>query len=134
MAIPRWDCDQSVEVIAGFAAEVNDTTPLLSSAIDLTLNDRARGKLLVVFRAAASPSGAFAHGVTFTVTESASAAGVYTACTTSGSLAIVSAAGRRTASINFNNAKPFIKLVATGDDADTLAFVTGLLIAIKPTI
>ena len=134
MGLVRWDVDSAVEVVAGIAGEVNDNTETLSSAISMLASDRSRCKVLVVFRAFVSPTGAIAHGVTFAVKESASAAGTYALATTPGDLTKLTAAGTQAVSVNLNPAKPFLKLSATGDHVDSLFEVTGTVIFISPSV
>ena len=133
-SLTRWDVDSSVEVVAGIAGEVNDTSETLSAAINLKTSDRSRCKVLVIFRAFVSPTGAIAHGVTFAVKESATSAGSYTTATTHGDLTKLTAAGTQAVSVNIDPAKPFLKLSATGDDAATLFEVTGTVVFISPSV
>lgn len=93
---------------------IQDETPVLSAAIDTTAYPRKRMLLI----AENTEAGATAHTIAFTVTESATSGGQYTAATTSGTLTAISADGVQYASIRRNPAKPFIKVTATGSHAD----------------
>ena len=97
--------------------QISDDTPVLSSAIDTSSVSNRRTRILLV--AAAHEATATAHTMAFTVTESATSGGAYTAATTTGTLTASSATDVvRTASIKRNKAKPFIKITATGSHAD----------------
>jgi hypothetical protein len=86
--------------------------PSASTGWDLSAYDR--GRFLIIITALRT-----AQGATFTVTESATTNGTYTAATTSGSLAKMTASGVEYVSIARNKAKPFVRLTFTGDNAAT---------------
>jgi hypothetical protein len=95
---------------------VQNTTPVVwpsaSTGYDLRLLGRKR-PLLVISTART------ANGVTYSVTESATTNGSYTASTTSGDLTKVTADGVTIVTVKRNPAKPFIRVTATGDNAST---------------
>lgn len=99
---------------------ITDDTPVLSSAIDRRSYPRKRALLM----ANVTEAGATAHTVAFTVTESATSDGEYTAATVSGTLTALSADGTQFASIRPNWKKPFIKVTATGSHADVNVIVS----------
>lgn len=87
-----------------------DDTPILSAAIDLT-SAYPRARILVV-----GASTCTANGGAFTVTECATSGGTYAAATTSSSAALT-AAGVQLVTVKRNDAKPFIKVTFTADNA-----------------
>jgi hypothetical protein len=93
---------------------IADATPVLSSAIDTRSYPRQRMLLI----AENKENGATTHTIAFTVTESATSDGVYTAATTTGTLTAISADGVQWAAIKRNKAMPFIKVTATGSHGD----------------
>ena len=96
--------------------QVTNVTPVLfpssSTGYDLRLLGRRRPIVVITISRAA-------QGVTFSVTESATTNGTYTAATTSGSLAKMTADGVEFITVKRNLAKPFIRVTATGDNAST---------------
>ena len=109
---------------------IADATPVLSSAIDTSAYPRAR--ILAIFTN--KEATATTHTITFTVTESATSGGAYTASTTSGTLTALSADGVQYASIKRNAAKPFIKVTATGSHADVDVICSAILLFIGPSV
>lgn len=101
-------------VLAIAPQAIQDDTPVLSSAIDL----REYPGQTVLLVAMYNEVGATAHTMAFTVTESATSGGSYAAATTSGTLTATSADFVQFATIKRNEAKPFIKITATGSHAD----------------
>ena len=93
---------------------IQDDTPVLSSAIDT--RDYPRKRILLV--CSYNEVGATVHTMGFTVTESATSNGSYTASTTTGTLTALSADYVEWAAIKRNPAMPFIKITATGSHAD----------------
>jgi hypothetical protein len=93
---------------------IQDATPVLSAAIDTRTYARKRILLVAGYNEVTST----AHTMAFTVTESATSGGEYSASTTSGTLTATSADGVQFASIKRNAAKPFLKVTATGSNAD----------------
>ena len=93
---------------------IQDDTPVLSAAIDTRSYPRKR----ILLVASYNEVGATTHTMAFTVTESATSGGEYTAATTSGTLTASSADVVQWASIKRNPAMPFIKITATGSHAD----------------
>lgn len=109
---------------------IQDDTPVLSSAIDTTSYPRARILLVAEY----NEVGATAHTMAFTVTESATSGGTYTAATTSGTLTATSADFVQIASVKRNPAKPFIKVTATGSHADVDGIVAATVLFLKPSV
>lgn len=105
---------------------IADATPVLSSAIDL--RDYPRKRMLLM--AQVTETTPTAHTIAFTVTESATSGGSYTASTTSGTLTALSDDGIQFASIKANFAKPFIKVTATGSHADVDVIVSASILFI----
>lgn len=101
-------------VLAIAPVAIADATPVLSDAIDTRLYPRQTIALLALY----NEVGATAHTMAFTVTESATSGGAYTASTTSGTLTATSADFAQIATIKRNPAMPFIKITATGSSAD----------------
>ena len=120
--IRNMGLEADITVIQALDAQaIQDATPVLSSAIDTTTYPRTR-ILLVAHSKEVSDT---AHTMAFTVTESATSGGVYTAATTSGTLTASAADSvTRSASIKRNPAKPFIKVTATGSHADVDVLVS----------
>lgn len=105
---------------------IADDTPVLSSAIDTRLYSRKRAVLLASY----NEVGATSHTMAFTVTESATSGGEYTASTTTGTLTATSADTQFVASIKVNPDKPFIKVTATGSHADVDGIVSATVLFI----
>jgi len=93
---------------------INDSTPVLSAAIDV--RDYAASHLFLI--AENKETTDTVHTIAFTVTECATTGGSYTAATTAGTLTAIAASGVQWASIKRNPAKPFIKVTATGSHLD----------------
>jgi hypothetical protein len=93
---------------------IQDDTPVLSAAIDTRLYPRKRMLLVCSY----NEVSATVHTMAFTVTESATSGGEYTAAVTSGTLTATSADFVQYASIKKNPALPFIKVTATGSHTD----------------
>ena len=109
---------------------IQDATPVLSSAIDTRSYPRCRILLL----AHSTEATDTAHTMAFTVTESATSGGEYTASTTTGTLTAAAVAQTRLATIKRNPAKPFIKVTATGSNADVDVIVSAHLLFVKPSV
>lgn len=109
---------------------ITDDTPVLSEAIDTRLYPRARMMLV----AENKENGATTHTIAFTVTESATSGGSYTASTTTGTLTAISADGVQWAAIKRNAAKPFIKVTATGSHTDVDVICAASILFLGPTV
>ena len=113
------------------AQAIQDATPVLSSAINTDSYPRAR----IVLVAHSKEVTATAHTMAFTVTESATSGGSYTAAVTSGTLTASSADSvTRVASIKRNKAMPFIKITATGSHADVDVLVSAQVLFLTDAI
>lgn len=120
-----------ITAIAALTPQViQDATPVLSSAIDTRLYPRARMLLIAQY----NEVGATAHTMAFTVTDCDEVAGTYAAATTSGTLTAQTADAIQTASIKVNPARPFVKITATGSDADVDGIVSADVIFIKDSL
>lgn len=121
--------ESKITAIQALAPQViADATPVLSAAIDLsTAYPRARFLLVCDVK----ETTATLHTIDFTVTESATSGGSYTAATTSGTLTGASSDTVVFASFKRNPAKPFIKVTATGSHADVDVIVSATVLAIK---
>ena len=95
---------------------IQDATPVVSAAVDL--REYPRSRVLIV--ASVNEVTATAHTVGFTVTESATEGGSYTAANVSGGNLLTGLTSDvvRSASLLPNNAKPWVKVTATGSHAD----------------
>lgn len=102
-------------VIAIPPQAITDATPVLSAAIDCRDYGPGGTILLVTMY---NEVGATAHTMTFTVTESATSGGDYTAATMGSTPAAVSADIAQVATFKRNTAMPFVKVTATGSSAD----------------
>lgn len=103
---------------------VTDATP--QTGVDIDVRDYDPGSRFLLILDAYETNAANTGG-TWTVTESETDGGTYTACTTSGSLAATGATAgnvQRVISILPNPAKPFIHPVFTGVDAATEVDIT----------
>lgn len=128
----NWAIDKRVAVRGLIAAtRVTDATPVVSTALDLsTLGD---GVLPMVVLSAFETNVGNTGG-TWTITESATSAGSYTACTLSTALVVTPAsAGNdvQSTTISPNAAKPFIKVTYTGADANAEVDVTATLVTFQ---
>jgi hypothetical protein len=117
------------------AQAIQDATPVLSSAINTASKNpdyRRTRILLVAHSKEVTPTS---HTMAFTVTESATEGGAYTAATTTGTLtASADDSVTRVASIKRNKAKPWIKVTATGSHADVDVLVSAWVMFIKDAI
>jgi hypothetical protein len=108
---------------------IQDDTPVLSSAIDTGSYPRSR--ILVV--AEYNEVGATVHTLVFTVTESATSGGSYTAATVSTTAPTSASADYvQVFSVKRNLAKPFIKITGTGSHADVDGIMAASVLFIKP--
>ena len=110
---------------------LQDDTPVLSAAIDTRTYPRCR----ILLVANVVETTGTTHTVAFTVTESATSGGEYTASTTSGTLT-ASAATNTTqwAAIKRNIVKPFIKVTVTGSHGDVDVVLSAVVAFIGPTV
>lgn len=118
----------AIEAIAPVA--IQDATPVLSAAIDLT-SAYPRARFMVV--ANVKETTPTAHTMTITVTESATSGGSYAAATTSGTI-VLDADGAGVLSFRRNKAKPFVKITATGSHADVDQIVSACVLAFTDRI
>jgi len=109
---------------------IQDTTPVVSSALDLRSHPRMRPMLIVTSKEVT----ATAHTIDFQIKESATSGGSYATSTSSGTITGLSADGCQSASIRFNPAKPFIKLTATGSHTDIDVIVSAVVIFIGDSV
>lgn len=110
---------------------LQDATPVLSSAIDTRLYPRTR---IVLVGQTHEVTGT-THTTAFTVTESATSGGSYTASTTSGTLTASAATDViRIATVRRNQAMPFIKVTITGSHADVDVLAEAHLLFINDNI
>jgi hypothetical protein len=130
MSLVKWQAHDLFTVTnVHSATAVADATPVLSSAIDLRTLDAGARHVLIMN---AFETNVANTGGTWSVTESATSAGVYTAATTSGSLAATGeTVGNvvRKVSLYPNRAMPFIKVTFTGADANTEVTISALLLS-----
>jgi hypothetical protein len=121
-----FEADFGTAVVLIENSRVNtSTTPVEfpSASTGITTANRGRYATLVAIYARY-----VAQGVTFTITESATTGGTYTAATVGSVLPkVVGASGFQVISVKPNPSKPFIRLVATGDNASTDFYVTAYL-------
>lgn len=133
-----WTVDTEVshaEILA--PTDASGLTPITSSAFDMrTLPPGSR--IFLILSADVSLTGAIAHGVTFSVNDTTvEADGTpedtgWAAAKTHGSLAKLTALGELGVSVEVapGGLRPFLQVVATGDDAATLYSVSARLIAL----
>jgi len=107
---------------------IADATPVLSAAIDTRLYPRCR-ILLVAENKETTPT---AYTIGFDISECATSGGSYDAGTTSGTITGLSADGTLVASYKRNPAKPYIKVTATGSNADVDVICAASLLFIEP--
>lgn len=140
MTLARWAMDAEFTVLQNIpAAAVEDATPVEGDDIDLRSYPGAR--VLVVCQV----SEYSAHGITFTLEDaeagivdptipSVIGAAAYTTVTTRvhGTFTKLSGAGQRVVSFLTHKERPFLRVVATGDSADTdlVAGATVLLFSV----
>jgi hypothetical protein len=98
------------------ALQTTNVTPVVkpSASTGWDLRTYGRGRFLIVINALRA-----AQGATFTVTESATTNGTYTAATSTGDLSKMTASGIQMVALKRNPAKPFVRLTITGDNAAT---------------
>jgi hypothetical protein len=122
-----------VAVQALIPQAIADDTPVLSAAIDTAALAHRRSRILLV--ATSHEETGTAHTLAFTVTESATAGGEYTAAATTGVLTASAATDvTRVASIKRNKAKPFIKVTATGSHGDIDVLVSAVVLFLGDSI
>ena len=109
---------------------IADSTPVLSAAIDTRSYPRHRMLLI----AENKETTGTAHTIAFTVTESATSAGSYTAAVTTGTLTAISASGVQWAAIKRNPAMPFIKVTATGSHLDVDVICAASVLFVGPGV
>jgi hypothetical protein len=108
-----FEADMSmVQVVA--PVQTTNVTPVVwpSASTGIDTSTRGRKSILVIICAKRAAAGA-----TYSLTESATTNGTYTACTTSGDLTKVVASGMQYVSVKPNPAKPFLRVTVTGDGA-----------------
>lgn len=116
-----------VAVTALIPQAIQDATPVLSAGIDTSSAAHRRSRIVLV--ATSHEVTGTAHTLAFTVTESATEGGTYTAATTTGTLTASAATDvLRTASIKRNKAMPWIKVTATGSHADVDVLVSATVL------
>jgi hypothetical protein len=101
------------------------TTPVEfpSASTGIDTSGRGRHATLVVIMARY-----VAQGCTFSITESATTNGTYTAATVGSTLPKLTASGCQVVTVKYNPSKPFIRLVATGDNASTDFYTTAYVL------
>ena len=102
-------------VVALAPQAIQDATPVLSAAIDLSV---AYPRQTAIAWLVSKETTGTAHTIGLTVTESATTDGEYTAASTSGTMTGLSADGMLLGTFKRNPAKPFVKLTLTGSNAD----------------
>jgi len=116
------------------ATRVADATPVLSTDFDVrTLPHGARPVLLL----SAFETNVANTGGTWTVTESATDGGSYTACTISTALVATPATAGNQLQITTvypNPAKPFVLVTYTGADANTEVDIAAVMIPVPPVV
>jgi hypothetical protein len=123
--------ESDIDVIAALTPQaIADDTPVLSSAIDTAAYPRKRMFLIAQY----NEVGATTHTMAFTVTESATSGGSYTASTTNGTLTAQSADAIQKAAIKVNPAKPFVKITATGSHADVDGVVCATVLFVSDSL
>ncbi len=117
--------EADIDVVQALVAQdIQDATPVLSSAIDMRDYPRKRAFLI----ATSAERTDTVYTMAFTVTESATSNGSYAAATTTGTLTAAATGQTRIAQIKRNSAKPFIKITATGSHADVDVIVSAQVI------
>lgn len=114
------------------ASRVTDATAVTGA--DLDVRDYPHGARFMLVLDAFETNAANTGG-TWTIVESETDGGAYTAATTSGSLAATGATAgnvQRVVSFLGNPAKPFVHPVFTGADANTEVDVTANFIVVPP--
>lgn len=116
------------------ATRVVDATPVLATDVDVRTFPVGTRFLLVL---EAFETNAANTGGTWTVTESETDGGAYTAADTHGSLAATGAVAgnvQRTVSFRGNPLKPFVLVTFTGADAAAEVDVTATLVALPRSL
>lgn len=131
----NWAVDQRITATGSIAAtRVTDATPVVSTALDT--GTLAPGVRLMLVLSAFETNVANTGGV-WTVTESATSAGSYTAATTHGTLAATPASAGNSVqyvSVLPNGSKPWIKVTFTGADANAEVDITATLLQIPRAV
>jgi hypothetical protein len=127
----NWAVDQKITPVGVLAAtRVADATPVLATDFNVRSYDAGSKFLLVL---SAFETNTANTGGTWTVTESATDGGSYTAATTHGTLAATPASAGNSVqyvSVLPNDAKPFVLVTYTGADANTEVDITATLLVI----
>lgn len=126
----KWTVNDEVTCVQVMpTARVADATPVLSTDFDVR-TFRPGTKFLLILQSHETNAGN--TGGTWTVTESATDGGSYTAATTDGDLTAIGAGTDviRAVSVLPNSAKPFVLVTFTGADANAEVDVTATLVAI----
>lgn len=99
-------------VVGATATNITGATPVKWPSASTGVDTSARGRksILVVITALKTTAG-----VTFTVTESATTNGTYTACTVGTTPPLLEASGVQVVAVKPNAAKPFLRVTGTGD-------------------
>lgn len=131
----NWAFDKKVSYRGLIAASrVADATPVASTALDLsTLGDGVQP--VVLLKAFETNTGN--TGGTWTITESATSGGSYSACTLSTALVATPASAGNDVQITTifpNAAKPWIKVTYTGADANAEVDVTAELLLVPRAV
>lgn len=116
------------------ATRVVDATPVLATDIDTRTFETGTRFLLVLN---AFETNVANTGGTWSVTESETDGGAYTAADTHGSLAATGATPgnvARVVSFRANPAKPFVLVTFTGADANAEVDITATLVALPRTL
>jgi hypothetical protein len=131
----RWTVNDTVTAVNLVpATRVADATPVTGTDFDVRAYPRGSRFLLVLD---AFETNVANTGGTWTVTESETDGGSYTAATTDGSLAATGATPgnvQRVVSVLGNPAKPFVHPVFTGADANAEVDVTAILLVIPAAL
>lgn len=130
----NWAVHESLSVVDLLApTNVTDATPVESTDFDVRSYP---GKRLVLVLVATETNAGNTGGV-WTVVESATDGGTYTACTLGGALvATPASAGTNVQKVSVlpNPAKPFVHAVYTGADASAEVVLTVALIVVPTNI
>lgn len=130
----RTDLRNQVTVAQPIAASrVADATPVVSTAVNRSVDTPGTRYLLVL---AAFETNTANTGGVWTVTESATSGGSYTAATTSTIAATPAEAGNnvQTVDVQPNASKPWLKVTYTGADANAEVDITATLIRVPQAI
>jgi hypothetical protein len=130
----NWTLNNDLTVVQIMpTARVADATPVLST--DFDVRSYAHGsRFLVVLQSHETNAGN--TGGTWTVTESATDGGSYTAATTDGVLTAIGAGTDviRSVAVYPNPAKPFVLVTFTGADANAEVDVTATLVVVPAVV